>query len=67
MELLTSKGNYSFVLNKMSDQEGVSVMCAPGSGHQVWVDIDNDDAIDEVNLGLLCRILGDEEARIDID
>ena len=47
----------------MQDQRGNDVDCAPGSGHQVWVDIDKD--IDEVNLGLLCRTMPEELARID--
>jgi len=63
MELLTSAGNHRFVLSEMEDKHGNKVNCAPGSGHQVWVDIDND--INEVNLGLLCRSMDEETARID--
>ena len=63
MELLTANGNYRFVLTKMADQRGVDIECAPGSGHQVWVDIEQD--VDNVNSGLLCRILSEESARID--
>jgi putative protease len=64
MELLTSNGNHQFVLKTMEDRRGNSVDCAPGSGHQVWVDVD--DNIDEVNLGLLCKTLTEEAARIDL-
>ena len=65
MELLTSNGNHQFVLKAMEDRRGNSVDCAPGSGHQVWVDVD--DSINEVNLGLLCKTLSEEAARIDIN
>jgi len=63
MELLTSAGNHRFVLKTMRDQTGNKVNCAPGSGHQVWVDIDN--SITEVNLGLLCRTMSTESSHID--
>jgi putative protease len=63
MELLTTSGNYHFVLKKMADQKGNNIECAPGSGHQVWVDIGV--KVDEVNLGLLCKSLDDDTARID--
>ena len=62
MELLTAAGNYRFVLNEMEDKHGKKVDCAPGSGHQVWVDIDKN--IDEVKLGLLCRTMDEESSRI---
>ena len=65
MELLTANGNHQFVLRTMEDRRGNSVDCAPGSGHQVWVDVD--DSIDEVNLGLLCKTLSEEAARIDLN
>jgi putative protease len=65
MELLTSSGNHHFTLQTMQDKKGNSVDCAPGSGHQVWVDIDR--SIDEVNLGLLCRSVPEELSRIDLD
>ncbi len=65
MELLTATGNHQFILKNMTDQRGNNVECAPGSGHQVWVEIDN--KIDEVNLGLLCRNLSEESSRINID
>lgn len=65
MELLTSKGNYNFILESMVDKYGNNVDCAPGSGHQVWVDIDN--SINEVNLGLLCRNMSEEASRIEQD
>ena len=65
MELLTASGNHHFTLQTMQDKKGNSVDCAPGSGHQVWVDIDP--SIDEVNLGLLCRSVPEELARIDLD
>jgi len=63
MELLTSDGNHRFVLGEMEDRFGKKVDCAPGSGHQVWVDIDK--KISEVKLGLLCRSMDEETARID--
>ena len=63
MELLTTNGNHHFVLKQMADQNGNNIECAPGSGHQVWVDIEA--TIDEVNLGLLCKSLSDDIARID--
>lgn len=63
MELLTSAGNHRFVLKTMKDQKGHSVDCAPGSGHQVWVDVDN--SINDVNLGLLCRTMDAELSQID--
>jgi len=65
MELVTSNGNYSFVLHTITDQKGNAVECAPGSGYQVWVDIEQ--KIDEVNLGLLCRIQSEEESRINLE
>ena len=65
MELLTANGNHQFVLKTMEDRRGNSVDCAPGSGHQVWVDVD--ESIDEVNLGLLCKTLSEEAARIDLN
>jgi len=64
IELLTSNGNYNFVLTKMADQRGNDVECAPGSGHQVWIDIEQD--ISDINLGLLCKTLDKETARINI-
>jgi len=64
MELLTSAGNHRFVLKTMEDKYGNSVDCAPGSGHQVWVEINKD--INEVNLGLLCRTMSEESSRIDL-
>ena len=63
MELLTSAGNHRFVLKTMKDKTGNNIKCAPGSGHQVWVDIDN--SINEVNLGLLCRTMSAESSHID--
>lgn len=65
MELLTASGNYNFILESMVDKYGKNVDCAPGSGHQVWVDIDN--SINEVNLGLLCRNMSEEASRIEQD
>jgi putative protease len=65
MELITADGNYRFTLQKMTDKKGAVVDCAPGNGHQVWIDIDK--RIDAVNLGLLCRTLSEEAARIEID
>ena len=65
MELLTASGNYNFILESMVDKYGNNVDCAPGSGHQVWVDIDN--SINEVNLGLLCRNMSEEASRIEQD
>jgi len=65
MELITADGNYNFTLQKMTDKKGAAVDCAPGNGHQVWIDIDK--GIDTVNLGLLCRTLSEEAARIEID
>jgi U32 family peptidase len=64
MELLTASGNHHFTLKAMHDKKGNHVECAPGSGHQVWVDVDED--VKEVNLGLLCRTMSEESARIDI-
>jgi len=64
MELLTAAGNHRFVLSEMEDKHGKKVDCAPGSGHQVWVDIDN--SIDEVKLGLLCRTMDEESSRIEL-
>jgi len=63
MELLTSDGNHRFVLGEMEDKYGKKVDCAPGSGHQVWLDVDKE--INEVKLGLLCRNMDEETARID--
>jgi len=63
MELLTSDGNHRFVLKTMVDKYGNNVDCAPGSGHQVWVDVNED--INAVNLGLLCRTMSEESSRID--
>ncbi len=63
MELLTASGNHRFVLGEMEDRFGKKVDCAPGSGHQVWVDVNKD--INEVKLGLLCRNMDEETARID--
>jgi len=63
MELLTSAGNHRFVLKTMVDKNGNNIDCAPGSGHQVWVDIDN--SINEVKLGLLCRAMSAESSHID--
>jgi putative protease len=65
MELITADGNYHFTLQQMTDKKGTAVDCAPGNGHQVWVDVDKN--ITEVNLGLLCRTLSEEAALIDID
>jgi len=65
MELLTANGNYRFALNKITDHNGNNIECAPGSGYQVWVDVEQD--IDEVDLGLLCRIQSEEEARINLE
>jgi len=64
LELLTATGNRQFILQTMQDKNGKPVDCAPGSGHQVWLDIDND--INDVTLGLLCRNLNEEDARINI-
>jgi putative protease len=63
MELLTASGNHNFVLQTMSDKYGNDVECAPGSGHQVWVDINKE--IREVDSGLLCRTMPEELSRID--
>jgi len=65
LELLTAGGNHSFVLDNMKDQRGNTLDCAPGSGYQVWIDLD--DGIENVELGLLCRNLDEETARINID
>ena len=65
LELLTANGNYRFALNNLMDYSGNNIECAPGSGHQVWVDVEQN--IDEVNLGLLCRIQSEEEARINLE
>ncbi|MCK4675014.1 MAG: U32 family peptidase C-terminal domain-containing protein, partial [Gammaproteobacteria bacterium] len=64
LELLTANGNHHFILKTMVDQRGNSMECAPGSGHQVWIDIEQN--INDVNLGLLCRTLSDESARINL-
>ncbi|HHJ35337.1 MAG TPA: U32 family peptidase, partial [Gammaproteobacteria bacterium] len=60
VELVTSDGNHRFILTKMTDQNGNTIECAPGSGHQAWIGLDTD--ITEVNLGLLCRTLDEETA-----
>jgi len=65
MELLTANGNYRFSLGRMTSVDGSVVDCAPGSGHTVWVDIDS--AIKQVDLGLLCRMLDEEHARVELD
>ncbi len=65
VELLTSNGNYNFTLGAMIDKHGNTVDCAPGSGHQVWLDIDK--SIDEVNLGLLCRTMSEETSHMERD
>lgn len=59
LELLTTNGNHQFTLTSMTDQNGKTVDVAPGSGHQVWVDVD--EQLEQVDLGLLCRML-DEDA-----
>ncbi len=63
MELLTSAGNHQFTLKTMVDKYGKNIDCAPGSGHQVWVDVNKD--INEVHLGLLCRTMSEKSSRID--
>ncbi len=63
LELLTANGNHTFILKTMADQRGNNMDCAPGSGHQVWIDIEKN--IDDINFGLLCRTLSEESARID--
>ncbi len=63
MELITANGNHRFTLANMTSKKGEKVDCAPGSGHQVWVDIDP--SIRDVNSALLCRILSKEAARLD--
>ncbi len=65
MELLTANGNYHFVLRTMNRPDGEPVDCAPGSGHKVWVDIDN--SISDIDLGMLCRTLSEESARINLN
>lgn len=65
MELLTTSGNHSFRLTTMTDQRGNSLDCAPGSGYQVWVNLDQH--MDKVDLGLLCRIQSEQEARINLE
>ena len=65
VELLTSNGNYNFTLGAMIDKHGNTVDCAPGSGHQVWLNIDK--SIDEVNLGLLCRTMSEETSHMERD
>ncbi len=65
MELLTANGNYRFALNNIMDHSGNNIECAPGSGYQVWVDVEQN--IDKVDLGLLCRIQSEEEARINLE
>ncbi len=62
MELLTEAGNQKFILKKMADRKGQPVDCAPGSGHQVWIDLDKKQ--EKINFGLLCRTLDEETARI---
>lgn len=62
LELLTTAGNHPFMLQNMEDQQGTKMDCARGSGYTVWVDIDP--AIQDINLGLLCRTLSDEDARL---
>jgi putative protease len=63
MELLTANGNHHFKLKTMADQKGNDVECAPGSGHQVWIDIEPE--INTVTLGLLCKNLDEDTAQID--
>ena len=64
LELLTANGNHTFTLKTMADQRGNHMECAPGSGHQVWINIEQD--LDEIHLGLLCRTLSEESARINL-
>lgn len=63
MELITAEGNHRFILDNMTNTKGESIDCAPGSGHQAWVGLD--ESISKVDLGLLCRTLSDEAARLD--
>ena len=65
MELLTANGNYHFVLTNITDQKGNNIECAPGSGYRVWIDVEQN--IDEVDLGLLCRVQSEEAARINLE
>jgi len=62
MALITADGSHHFTLGSMTDNWGNKLDCAKGSGYQVWVDLD--DSVTEVNLGLLCRVLSDEAARL---
>ncbi len=62
MELLSEQGNQKFILKKMADRKGQPIDCAPGSGHQVWIDLEKKQ--EEIHFGLLCRTLDEETARI---
>jgi len=63
VELITAAGNHRFILQTMQDKHGNAVDCAPGSGHQVWLDIN--EHITDVELGLLCRTMSEEAAHMD--
>ncbi len=39
VEFVSPQGSYRFVLEYMQDQKGNSIDIAPGSGHQVWINI----------------------------
>lgn len=65
LELLTAHGKHRFILKPMMNQHGDILECAPGSGYQVWVDIDK--SIKDVTLGLLCRTMSEEAAQIKQD
>jgi len=63
LELLTTEQNYHFTAASMIDKKGNAVTCAPGSGHQVWFDVEQ--TLGDVQLGLLCRKLSENDAKMD--
>ncbi|WP_051480005.1 tRNA 5-hydroxyuridine modification protein YegQ [Catenovulum agarivorans] len=57
LELMTPEGNVNFELKELSDKDGLPIISALGSGHQVWITLPADVDLISADFSVLLRNL----------
>lgn len=57
VELMTPKGNVNFELEELYDKDGLAIISALGSGHQVWITLPDDIDLTSADFSVLLRNL----------
>ncbi|WP_440906280.1 tRNA 5-hydroxyuridine modification protein YegQ [Catenovulum sp. SX2] len=57
LELMTPQGNVNFELKELNDKNGLPIISALGSGHQVWITLPDDIDLISADFSVLLRNL----------